>query len=53
MTQVDEKGLEGNTAVESELMYVGGNMVKETAGQEFLLLLLFALNIIMLVQQSC
>ena len=54
VTQVDEKGLEGNTAVESELMYVGGNMVKETAGQEFLLTTtIYFEHDIILVQQSC
>ena len=36
MTQVDEKGHEGNTAVVTARL-VGGNMVTETAGQEFLL----------------
>ena len=33
----DDKGHEGNTAVN----YVGGNMVKETAGQEFLLTIIY------------
>ena len=38
MTQVDEKGQEGSTAgVTAYGIYVGENMVKETARQEFLL----------------
>ena len=39
VTQVDEKGHEGNTAVVTAFnIYVGGNMVKETARQEEFLL---------------
>ena len=37
VTQVDEKGHEGNSSSHS-FFYVGGNMVKETAGQEEFLL---------------
>ena len=38
VTQVDQKGHEGNTAVGTAYnIYVRGNMVKETARQEFLL----------------
>ena len=39
VTQVDQKGHEGNTAVVTAYhIYVGGNMVKETARQEEFLL---------------
>ena len=39
VTQVDQKGHEGNTAVVTAYhIYVGGNMVKETARQEDFLL---------------
>ena len=53
--QVDEKGHDGNTAVVTAyLSYVGGNMVKETAGQEFLLtFIIYFEHYIILVQQSC
>ena len=45
MTQVDERGHEGNTAVVTAYnTYVGGNMVKETAGQELLLTTIIYLN---------
>ena len=52
VAQVDEKGHEGNTAVVTA--YVGENMVKETAGQEFLLTTLIYFEYYMIpVQQSC
>ena len=50
------KGHEGNTAVFiTQLVHVGGNTVKETAGQEFLLttIIYFEHYYIILVQQSC
>ena len=51
MTQVDEKGHEGNTAV---AIYVGENTVKETAGQEFLLTtIIYVEHYSILAQQSC
>ena len=52
--QVDVKGHARNTA--EVTAYVGGNMVKETAGQEFLLItstLIYFQHYIILVQQSC
>ena len=44
MTQVDDKGHEGNTAAVAA--YVGENVVEQTAGQDFLLTTIIYLNII-------
>ena len=57
VTQVDEKGHEGNTAAVTAI-YAGGNMIKERAGQEFLLIttsinIIYFEHYIVLVQQSC
>ena len=54
MTQVDEKGHEGNTAAVSQHIYVQGNMVKTR--QEFLLttvIIAYLEHYVILVQQSC